>query len=293
MLKHNLSALLLLVLCSCAKNTSTDQLLNEEVKPVPTETTSMPAAKLNPMPLFNKERFLLYDPRKPPESPTISKEEGEALLDKLFEKRLRQGENCNGRESRSVDEDILAGQIRPLVITKTSGAFTAVGLQQTLYVVDVNECNAMPTRIGSAGTIHWVIMTGDAVTRREKDGFRADWVIPVDLDQNGTKEILAVNSSEVFSDYIFGRLFIFPTNPATVSSGISLLESFAPEAFQEDNCNGSNNKKLSKRLEPGEKGIKKLSVWYLNPTEPGKLPEFIEEKFTAACEKDAPYKPAP
>jgi hypothetical protein len=286
MIKHHLSILLLLALCSCAKNTSTDQPLNEEIKSVPTEATSKPAAMLAPMPLFNKERVLLYDPRKPPEQPTISKEEGEALLDKLFEKRLRQGENCNGREGRSVDEDIKAGQIRPLIITKTSGAFTAVGLQQTLYVVDVNECNAMPTRTGSASTIHWVIMTGDAITRREKDGFRADWVIPVDLDQNGTKEILAVSSSRGFSGYIFGRLFVFSEGLAMVSSGISLLESFTPEAFQEDNCNGSNKKKLSKRLEPGEKEIKKLSVWYLNPTE-------SEEKFTATCEKDAPYKPAP
>jgi hypothetical protein len=292
-----LYTLLFACVFGCSNNKIEKTLTPEtsQLKPAASETARPePSAKVvADLPLFNQEKQLLYDPRKPPEKPLITKEESDALIDKLFTKRLHQGESCDHRERKSLEEDISAGQIRPQVLTKTSGAFTAQGLTQTLYVVDVNECNAMPTRIGAAGTVQWVIMTGDEITRREPAGFRADWVIPIDIDQNGTKEILAVSSARGFSGYVFGRLFVFPESLTTEGSGISLLDAFVPEAFQDSNCAESNNRKLSKRFEPGEKEGKKLSVWYLNPTEPGKLPVFIEEKFTATCEKDAPYRLAP
>jgi hypothetical protein len=246
----------------------------------PESTPATVAAVVTPT--FIKDKVTLYDPREAITMPSVSKEESEKILSKLFTKRLAKIEDCKDAEpgAKESEEDIKSGQIAPLVVTKLTGAFTAPGLSQSLYLVDVGECNADSTRDAAATTSWWVLTEKDEI-KAKPVGAKANFYIPVDLEQNGTLEILTVveGSSGGGSQYEYADLYMLSEKETTK------IESFTLNDVMTDYCSVPN--------EEGEPGMQEIMVVSMTPTEPGKLPTFSGEKFTGTCEKTPKWKPIP
>jgi hypothetical protein len=261
-------SLCLLLLLGCAAKSSEDTL--QPVSP----STSQPGASIAPFhpekTLFDPEKKILFDARVPREEKKLGTEEQEKIISKLFPKRLKGDESCAPRNGprKTSEEDIAAGQIFPSIITFVAGSFTAPGKKQVAYLVDVNECNAPVGRIDTFSTMMWVLTEGDAILNQSKTEYRAETAFAMDIDQNGTDEIVASRDSR-------SRDGIVTTSSVFMMKGDSLtiIDEFKTRLAMRNKCSYKEEPSLS------------LVLHYIQPTKPGQLPTFIEEELSLDCPK--------
>jgi hypothetical protein len=234
---------------------------------------------------FVKEKLLLYDARIPHDPmPSLAEAEEEKILSSLFPKRVKKQENCltlKRPDTKTYEEEVAAGQIVPTVLMYVTGSFTGPGLTQTLYIIDMGECNAEAQDRAYGGTTKaaYLFSNGELLQRFDETSLR-DWMKVVDIDQDGISEVFALRSFLDFGKtYEFASLHRFLT-----PKGSTEVEGYEPHAVHHDSCKAIGE-------EGGfVKGISASVISYM-PTARGKMPTFFEEKFVATCEKGAPYKP--
>lgn len=145
-------------------------------------------------PATRKDRQVLFDFRTEDEaSPArITAATQKMVLSKLFRKYLTDANRCNSQFDRGGDDYLAAarraGQIVPSISDVETGSFTAPGQTQTLYVIDVSECNA--SHADNFGTKRVAIFSGQQLVADVDADFARNVIKKTDLNGDGVDELL-------------------------------------------------------------------------------------------------------
>jgi hypothetical protein len=152
------------------------------------------AAQRRPTPAAPKPK-VLFDFRvvRASVSPKIPAGTERTVLSKVFRKYLSDESKCNSRFDAGNSNDPLraarnAGQIVPSIVDMATGSFTALGRQETAYVISVSECNA--SHADNYGTKRVAIFSGQQLVADMDGDFRSSIVRKADLDGDGIDELL-------------------------------------------------------------------------------------------------------
>jgi hypothetical protein len=257
------TSLCLVFLVGCASQAVVP--LREEAPLQPVPTVSTPGALVEPP--VKRERKLLFDVREPrQEQAPPSTEEQTKLFDMLFPQRIKTEPCAESQSKTTIEEDLAAGRISPRLLTSIQGSFTAVGKKQTAYLIDLRECNAPHGRVDRFSTVVWALVEGETVLSQTKAKYRADDVSLLDINEDGTDEIIA-SLSRPGRDGRYTRVSILMAQ----EQKISLVEAFDSKEAMHNRCSFKENPSL------------KVVVHYFIPTSPGKLPEFVQEEVPTEC----------
>ena len=145
-------------------------------------------------PLMQKGRQVLFDFRKDHNSngSKITDATQRMVLSKVFRKYLTDGNKCSHPVDASGDDYLAAarraGQIVPTLGEVVTGSFTAPGQTQTLYIIDVSECNA--SHADNFGTKRVAIFAGQQLVANVDADFARNVIKKVDLNSDGVDELL-------------------------------------------------------------------------------------------------------
>ena len=145
-------------------------------------------------PATRKDRQVLFDFRREDEasSARITAATQKMVLSKVFRKYLTDANRCNSQFDGGGDDYLAAarkaGQIVPSISDVETGSFTAPGQTQTLYVIDVSECNA--SHADNFGTKRVAIFSGQQLVADVDADFARNVIKKTDLNGDGIDELL-------------------------------------------------------------------------------------------------------
>jgi hypothetical protein len=146
---------------------------------------------------MQKDRQVLFDFRVSDESTPakIAPATQRMVLSKVFRRYLTDANRC--KSNGELGEDYLgaarkAGQIVPSISDVETGSFTAPGQMQTLYVIDVAECNA--SHADNFGTKRVAIFSGQQLVADVDADFAVSILKKTDLNGDGVDELLMITS---------------------------------------------------------------------------------------------------
>ena len=146
---------------------------------------------------MQKDRQVLFDFRVSDEGTPakIAPATQRMVLSKVFRRYLTDANRC--KSNGELGEDYLgaarkAGQIVPSISDVETGSFTAPGQMQTLYVIDVAECNA--SHADNFGTKRVAIFSGQQLVADVDADFAVSILKKTDLNGDGVDELLMITS---------------------------------------------------------------------------------------------------
>jgi hypothetical protein len=143
-------------------------------------------------PVMRKDRQVLFDFRVADEATPVKLVTAtqRMVLSKVFRKYLTDANRCNfqGNAGDYLAAARKAGQIVPFISDVETGSFTAPGQTQTLYVIDVSECNA--SHADNFGTKRVAIFSGQQLVADVDADFARNVVKKTDLNGDGVDELL-------------------------------------------------------------------------------------------------------
>ena len=223
-------------------------------------------------PVLQKDRQVLFDFRVDDESTPakIAPAMQRMVLSKVFRKYLTDANRCNQQFSAGETEDYLgaarkAGQMVPSISDVETGSFTAPGQSQTLYVIDVSECNA--SHADNFGTKRVAIFSGQQLVADVDADFARNVIKKTDLNSDGVDELLMTTG-----DMAQGTLTEMATLSSFANGRRQVIEDFG--AVVEDSCASGFPSSTSE-----------ASVIYLADVVPGAMPKITQENYSSSCRK--------
>jgi hypothetical protein len=236
-----------------------------------------PARQKAPQPSLQKDRQVLIDFRIDDEATPvkIAPATQRMVLSKVFRRYLTDANKCNQQFSAGDAEDYLgaarkAGQMVPSIGDVETGSFTAPGQTQTLYVIDVSECNA--SHADNFGTRRIAIFSGQQLVADVDADFAMGVMKKTDLNSDGVDELLMMTSymgQGTLTEMAF--LVSFQNGRRHV------LQDFG--AVVEDSCASGFPDSTSQ-----------ASVIYISDVVPGAMPKITQENYSSSCRKTKRWK---
>jgi hypothetical protein len=221
-------------------------------------------------PVMQKDRQVLFDFRVENEvTPVkIAPATQKMVLSKVFRKYLTDANRCNFQGN--AEEDYLgaarkAGQMVPSIADVETGSFTAPGQSQTLYIIDVSECNA--SHADNFGSKRVAIFSGQQLVADVDADFARNIVKKTDLNSDGVDELLMTTG-----DMAQGTLTEMATLVSFQNGRRRVLQDFG--SVVDDSCASGFPSSMSN-----------ASVIYISDVTPGAMPKITQENYTSACRK--------
>lgn len=202
--------------------------------------------------------------------PRITSAASKRVLSAVFPKYLSDERFCKEGVDTSGAEDYLAamrkaGQIVPAILDLVTGSFTAMGEQQTAYLISVGECNA--SHADNFGSKRLAIFTGNKLVLNVDAEFKSGILAKTSLDANGINELL-----------LYG---------GDMNQGI-LTETAA--LYEVRNRKLVNIKDFQKVYENSCATLMRgsglqASVIFIAPTRSDRMPDFPVENYRSACSR--------
>lgn len=221
-------------------------------------------------PALQKDRQVLFDFRVEDEvTPAkIAPATQRMVLTKVFRKYLTDANRCNF-QGELVDDYLgaarKAGQMVPTISDVETGSFTAPGQSQTLYVIDVSECNA--SHADNFGTKRVAIFSGQQLVADVDADFARNIVKKTDLNSDGVDELLMTTG-----DMAQGTLTEMASLVSFQNGRRQVLQDFGSVVL--DSCASGFPSSTSE-----------ASVIYISNVVPGEMPKITQENYTASCRK--------
>ena len=208
---------------------------------------------------------VLLDFRKPYKgrpSPKLSPAAQEKILSTIFPAYLKAGETCRD-DVYGIEEARRLGQINPDIEDSISGSFTAPGVKQIAYIINVGECNA--SHAEGFGTKRLVIFENQKLVANVDTDQHSGIIQISDLDQDGINELLLYGAAMGQGTSVEAATLVdFHDGKYRV------IHDFGQIRY--DSC-GSGLKKSS---------MSALAVFYA-PSVKGEFPEFRTDVYRANC----------
>ena len=221
-------------------------------------------------PTLQKDRQVLFDFRVDDESTPakIAPATQKMVLTKVFRRYLTDANKCNF--PADVGEDYLgaarkAGQMVPVIADVETGSFTAPGQSQTLYVIDVSECNA--SHADNFGTKRVAIFSGQQLVADVDADFARTIIKKTDLNSDGVDELLMLTG-----DMAQGTLTEMATLVSFQNGRRQVIQDFGSVVL--DSCASGFPSSQSE-----------ASVIYISDVVPGMMPKITQENYAASCRK--------
>jgi hypothetical protein len=221
-------------------------------------------------PVFQKDRQVLYDFRVDEEfKPVkIAPATQKMVLTKVFRRYLTDANKCNF--PADAGEDYLAaarkaGQMVPSIGDVEIGSFTEPGQTQTLYVIEVNECNA--SHADNFGTKRVAIFSGQQLVAEVDADFARGVIKKTDLDSDGVDELLMTTG-----DMAQGTLTEMASLVSFKNGRRRVIQEFGSVVL--DSCASGFPSSTSE-----------ASVIYISDVAPGSMPKITQENYSSPCRK--------
>ena len=221
-------------------------------------------------PLLQKDRQVLFDFRIENETTPakIAPATQRMVLTKVFRKYLTDENRCNFQGE--LGDDYLgaarkAGQIVPSIADVETGSFTAPGQSQTLYVIDVSECNA--SHADNFGTKRVAIFSGQQLVADVDADFAKNVIKKTDLNSDGVDELLMTTG-----DMAQGTLTEMATLVSFQNGRRQVIQEFGSVVL--DSCASGFPSSTSE-----------ASVIYISDVTPGTMPKITQENYSSSCRK--------
>ena len=238
-------------------------------KPLPPQKAQTPA--------LQKDRQVLFDFRIDDEATPvkITPAMQRMVLSKIFRKYLTDANRCSQQFSAGDADDYLgaarkAGQMVPSISDVETGSFTAPGQSQTLYVIDVSECNA--SHADNFGTKRVAIFSGQQLVADVDADFARGVIKKTDLNSDGVDELLMMTG-----DMAQGTLTEMATLVSFQNGRRQVIQDFG--AVVEDSCASGFPSSTSE-----------ASVIYISDVVPGQMPKITQENYSSPCRKTKRWK---
>ena len=223
-------------------------------------------------PTMQRDRQVLFDFRVEEESTPakIAPATQRMVLTKVFRKYLTDANRCSSQFSAGDAEDYLgaarkAGQMVPSISDVKTGSFTAPGQSQTLYVIDVSECNA--SHADNFGTKRVAIFSGQQLVADVDADFARTIVHKTDLNSDGIDELLMTTG-----DMAQGTLTGMATLVSFQNGRRQVIQDFGSVVL--DSCASGFPSSTSE-----------ASVIYISDMMPGAMPKITQENYSSSCRK--------
>ena len=227
-------------------------------------------------PMLQKDRQVLFDFRVEDESTPakIPKATQRMVLLRVFRKYLTDANRCDSHLGLDA-EDYLgaarkAGQIVPSISDVETGSFTAPGQTQTLYVIDVSECNA--SHADNFGTKRVAIFSGQQLVADVDADYARNVIKKTDLNSDGVDELLMTTG-----DMAQGTLTEMAMLVSFQNGRRHVIQDFG--AVVEDSCASGFPSSTSE-----------ASVIYISDVIPGQMPKITQENYSSNCRKTKRWK---
>jgi hypothetical protein len=221
-------------------------------------------------PVMRKDRQVLFDFRVENEasSARITAATQRMVLSKVFRKYLTDANRCNFQGDAG--DDYLAaarkaGQIVPSISDVETGSFTAPEQRQTLYVIDVSECNA--SHADNFGTKRVAIFSGQQLVADVDADFARNVIKKTDLNSDGVDELLMTTG-----DMAQGTLTEMATLVSFQNGRRHVIQDFGSVVL--DSCASGFPDSTSE-----------ASVIYISEVAPGSMPKITQENYSSKCTK--------
>jgi hypothetical protein len=190
------------------------------------------------------------------------------VLTKVFRRYLTDANKCNF--PADAGEDYLAaarkaGQMVPTIADVETGSFTAPGQTQTLYVIDVSECNA--SHADNFGTKRVAIFSGQQLVADVDADFARSITKKTDLNSDGVDELLMITG-----DMAQGTLTEMATLVSFHNGRRQVIQDFGSVVL--DSCASGFPESQSE-----------ASVIYISDVVPGMMPKITQENYASSCRK--------
>jgi hypothetical protein len=221
-------------------------------------------------PMMQKDRQVLFDFRVDDESTPakIAPATQKMVLTKVFRRYLTDSNKCNF--PADAGEDYLAaarkaGQMVPSIGDVETGSFTAPGQTQTLYVIDVSECNA--SHADNFGTKRVAIFSGQQLVADVDADFARGVIKKTDLNSDGVDELLMMTG-----DMSQGTLTEMASLVSFQNGRRQVIQEFGSVVL--DSCASGFPSSTSE-----------ASVIYISDVTPGAMPKITQENYSSSCRK--------
>jgi hypothetical protein len=204
------------------------------------------------------DRKILYDfrRREPAADTPVDDATARKILSPVFPSYLPSLRDC-----KSGPEANAPGQIVPSIRGTAEGSFTAAGLKQTVYLIDVGECSLDPV----SSTRRLVVFTAGALTANLEAPAGTGSLRTYDLDADGKSELLLQGGHTGAGEWIeVARLVEFDKDK------LATVEDFGQ--IYDDTCD----------TDMASRSVSASVVYYLPPP-PGQKPRFTVELYRAPC----------
>ena len=221
-------------------------------------------------PALQKDRQVLFDFRVDDESKEakVAPATQKMVLSKVFRRYLTDANKCNF--PADAGEDYLgaarkSGQMVPTIADVETGSFTAPGQSQTLYVIDVSECNA--SHADNFGTKRVAIFSGQQLVADVDADFARTVIKKTDLNSDGVDELLMTSG-----DMAQGTLTGMATLVSFQNGRRKIIQDFGTVVL--DSCASGFPDSQSE-----------ASVIYISDVVPGMMPKITQENYASSCRK--------
>lgn len=221
-------------------------------------------------PMMQKDRQVLFDFRVDDDSTPvkIAPATQKMVLTKVFRRYLTDANKCNFPADAA--DDYLgaarkAGQMAPSIVDVETGSFTAPGQTQTLYVIDVSECNA--SHADNFGTKRVAIFSGQQLVADIDADFAKGVIKKTDLNSDGVDELLMATG-----DMAQGTLTEMATLVSFQNGRRRVIQDFGSVVL--DSCASGFPSSTSE-----------ASVIYISDVAPGGMPKITQENYSSPCRK--------
>ena len=226
-------------------------------------------------PALQKDRQVVFDFRVEDEVTPfkIAPATQKMVLSKVFRRYLTDANKCNFQGELADDYLGAArkqGQMVPSISDVETGSFTAPGQTQTLYVIDVSECNA--SHADNFGTKRVAIFSGQQLVADVDADFARNIVKKMDLNSDGVDELLMTTG-----DMAQGTLTEMATLVSFQNGRRRVIQDFG--SVVEDSCASGFPSSTSE-----------ASVIYISDVVPGQMPKITQENYSASCRKTKRWK---
>ena len=225
---------------------------------------------------LRKDRQLLVDFRNDHDSTPfkITAATQRTVLSKVFRRYLTDANQCKADFEASGDDRLAAarkaGQMAPSITDMATGSFTAAGQTQTVYVIEVSECNA--SHADNFGTKRVAIFSGQQLIADVDADFMREIVRKTDLNGDGIDELLMTSG-----DMAQGTLIEMATLVSFQNGRRRVLQEFG--TVVEDSCASGFQGSSSK-----------ASVLYVPSFAPGMMPKLTQDNYVASCRNTKRWK---